>query len=351
MFIFETLVILCLVVLIIGSITDIRTREIPDWISYGLIFAGIGARAIASSMQGDPTYFYDGLFGFAFFFALAALLFFTGQWGGGDSKLLMGMGATIGLHFTGSMTVFSWAAIPVFIALFLLNVIDVIAHFGEKRRKIAQHTVYTTIIALSLYFLTISFLHLSLDELMLYFIANLLIVGAVYGMGWMIMLSLINLKTFIEVMKQKMEETKRVRRIVLVVAVLLIMMAIIIRVPVISIVLTTLCVAVVFMVYLWVLIRTSESCCMVKDMDIDNLTEGDWIVNDVTVGGKVICGPTDLGITKEQINTLKTYKEKGKINNVTVKEGVPFIPSFLIAFVLTILKPDVFIGLLVSVMP
>jgi len=42
-----------------------------------------------------------------------------------------------------------------------------------------------------------------------------------------------------------------------------------------------------------------------------------------------VCGPGDLGITNQQIALLKQHG----IKHVVVKEGIPFVPSFLIAYV------------------
>ena len=67
------------------------------------------------------------------------------------------------------------------------------------------------------------------------------------------------------------------------------------------------------------------------------LTEGDWIVNDVYVGRQYICGPKDLGIEKRQIRKLVEYYKKGKVKRILIKEGIPFVPSFLIAFIITFL--------------
>ena len=74
---------------------------------------------------------------------------------------------------------------------------------------------------------------------------------------------------------------------------------------------------------------------MIKKVSVDKLTEGDWIVDDVKVGGKVICGPKDLGISKEQIIELKKLAEDGKIKQVVIKEGIPFVPSFFMSFIVT----------------
>ena len=54
-------------------------------------------------------------------------------------------------------------------------------------------------------------------------------------------------------------------------------------------------------------------------------------MDDVKHGKKVICSPKDLGISKAQIAELK----KLKIKSVVVKEGIPFVPSFLLSFLVT----------------
>ena len=64
----------------------------------------------------------------------------------------------------------------------------------------------------------------------------------------------------------------------------------------------------------------------------NKLTLGDWIVKDIKHKGKLIASKKDLGLTEEQIAKIK----KLKIKKVLVKEGIPFVPSFFIAFVVTI---------------
>jgi prepilin signal peptidase PulO-like enzyme (type II secretory pathway) len=53
------------------------------------------------------------------------------------------------------------------------------------------------------------------------------------------------------------------------------------------------------------------------------------------VAGKRITGPKDLGISKEQIRKLIALRNKGKLNKnfrVLIKNGIPFVPSFLLAY-------------------
>jgi prepilin signal peptidase PulO-like enzyme (type II secretory pathway) len=98
-------------------------------------------------------------------------------------------------------------------------------------------------------------------------------------------------------------------------------------------------VLVFFVFYLWIFTKVVEESSMIKEIPVGKLTEGDWILKDVVVRGKKICGPKDLGISLEQISELK----KLKVKRVLVKEGLPFVPSFLVAFVITLLFENWFL--------
>ena len=76
---------------------------------------------------------------------------------------------------------------------------------------------------------------------------------------------------------------------------------------------------------------------MVKLISPEKLTEGDWIVEDIYYKNKRITGPKDLGISKKNIEKLIKLKQQGKINKIKVKYGIPFVPSFLIALIYTII--------------
>ena len=89
--------------------------------------------------------------------------------------------------------------------------------------------------------------------------------------------------------------------------------------------------------YLMIVVKSVEDVAMIKYIDPEKLTEGDWIVDPIYVNNKLITGPKDLGIKKEQISQLLKFKKQGKINKIKVKYGIPFVPSFLIAFILTLI--------------
>ncbi|NCO96837.1 MAG: hypothetical protein COY38_03940 [Candidatus Aenigmarchaeota archaeon CG_4_10_14_0_8_um_filter_37_24] len=71
---------------------DLKTTEIPDWIPYAMIGIGVVGNVIKSILVGSYTpillsvAFGLGFLGFGF------LLYYTGQWGGGDAKILSAIG-------------------------------------------------------------------------------------------------------------------------------------------------------------------------------------------------------------------------------------------------------------------
>ena len=76
---------------------------------------------------------------------------------------------------------------------------------------------------------------------------------------------------------------------------------------------------------------------MLKYVTPDKLTEGDWIAKEVKVNGKYITGPKDLGIEKKQIRKLVSLYKKKKVKKILIKEGIPFVPSFFIAYLVTLM--------------
>jgi Flp pilus assembly protein protease CpaA len=261
--------------LLYASIHDFRTREVPDLVSYGLIlFAvsyGIGKAMLLASWQ--PLV--EMLLGFGALFVIGLIMYYSGQWGGADSKLLMGLGALLGLGFA------NWDAL-----LFLLF---------------------------------------------------LLFAGAAYGIIYAAVLAIIEWKRVFASLKQRMHEPRvsKIRKIVLAIAFLLLLSLLFVSWEIKPLILGVILVG-YFGFYLWLCVKVIEEELLIKAYPVKKLTEGDWINEEVKIKGKVIVGPKDLGITKAQITQLK----KLKVKKVMVKEGIPFVPSFLLAYVLFLLLKE-----------
>lgn len=264
----------------IASYADIKTREVPDWLNYGLLFAALGIRAIFAVEEGWPILL-SGVIGAAFCFALASLFYYTHQWGGGDSKLLIAMGAVIGI------------TLPFNSASFTL----------------------------------------------LWFFLALLFIGAVYGLGWMGFIAIRKKQDFIPAWRKEYSDYRMIHWTLLVLTILLIVLAVLFKSiwPLVFFPLGAF--------YLFLFVHTVEQSCFRKEVTPQQLTEGDWLESDVVVNQKTILAKKTL--EKEDIILLQSLAKQKKLATVTIKEGIPFIPSFLFAY-LALLGGDTFIPLFVG---
>jgi hypothetical protein len=281
-------IIMALVALIVASITDLKNREVPDYVSYGLIFVAFAISVIYTIIEWNYVYIAQSIMGFILGLLIAYAMFYMGQWGGGDSKLIMGLGAILGFNI-----------FPLF-RIFI---------FGEN------------------------------NFWLLILIADIVFFGAAYGLVWSIFLAITNRKIFaknLTIWLQKREIL--ITRRVMLVSVLVLIILVVTLMPVEFRLILLAFIALFYVIfYVWLFVKVIEESCMVKDVPVSKLTEGDWIYKDVYVGKKYITGPKDLGVSREQIALLKKYANRGKIKTVTIKEGIPFIPAFLMAFIATMI--------------
>lgn len=98
-----------------------------------------------------------------------------------------------------------------------------------------------------------------------------------------------------------------------------------------------------FLSFLYVLCKNVELFCFYKKVNPEKLVEGDWLEEDVKIDGKIICKKGKI-LSEDDVNKLLKYKSNGKINKVLIKEGIPFIPSFLVNYIVTLLLPNLFSG-------
>jgi Flp pilus assembly protein protease CpaA len=270
----------------IGSYTDIKTLEVPDWLNYTMIALGLGGNLIFSIASLDYSYIINSILGLAVAATIGLLMYYTGQWGGGDSKVLFGIGALLGI--------------------------------GYK-----------------------SVLQMPLDDFFMKFLINMLFAGAAYGLLWIFFMAIKNFKKMLKAIKKNYAD-KNLSRIRLISGILCILMLLGLYFlpylePQFKIILSLFVLVIYFMNYLIIFVKAVEEVAMIKMVEPEKLTEGDWIVDEIKIDGKYIAGPKDLGIEKKSIALLLKLKKQGKISKVKVKYGIPFVPSFLIALVYTAL--------------
>ncbi len=258
---------LALIALAVASIFDLKTREVPDWLSFGLIIAAISIRAAAAIQLGWAVLL-AGLIGLAAAVITGYILYFTRLWGGGDSKLLMGMGAAIGIAFPFSIASF---------------------------------------------------------QLLGYFLL-LMLLGAFYGVVWMGFLALQHRAPFVREWKHLLQDYNSVQIGALIAAGVLL-------VPVFFLpLLWPLALFPPAVFYLFTFVSVVEKTCFLKKVSPARLTEGDWLADAVRIKGKELLKPKTL--TGEDIKVLQALQKRSQLLKVMIREGVPFVPSFLLSYLL-----------------
>ena len=80
---------------IFATVQDLRKEEVANWLNFSLIGFALTYRAFYALQFDDGMFFVYGLAGFLLFFAFANLFYYSGVFGGGDAKLLMGLGIVL----------------------------------------------------------------------------------------------------------------------------------------------------------------------------------------------------------------------------------------------------------------
>jgi len=132
-----------LLVLLIASIFDLKTREIPDTLSYGLIVVALSIRLINGVTAHAFSYFLYGLIGLGVAFIFGYVLYHLKQMGGGDAKLLMGFGRKLWVYVyrrAGTSNTFYWWSLllPVGICNFCSTSRESMAIVPKRDKKISQ---------------------------------------------------------------------------------------------------------------------------------------------------------------------------------------------------------------------
>lgn len=263
------LIVLALIWVIFAVVQDLRNREVANWLNFSLIVFAVGFRFFYCLFSEIGfQFFYQGLYGLGIFFILGNLLYYGRMFAGGDAKLMIALGAVL----------------P-FSEIFSINI-----------------KIFT-----------------------LFFLA-FLISGAVYGLGWSVFLGVKNFKEFKKHFFKIWKKNQKLVVFVMMFGGLLIIIGLIF-----SIVLIPLLSSLIFLLpILYVYAKAVDEACMIKKIRTSQLTEGDWLYNNVKVGRKLIKAKWD-GVSKKDIQLIKK-----KFRVVKIRQGIPFTPVFLISFLMVV---------------
>jgi prepilin signal peptidase PulO-like enzyme (type II secretory pathway) len=214
-------------------------------------------------------------------------MFYLGQWGGGDAKIMMALGTLLGFEFS--------------------------AHYFSVA-----------------------------------FLVNIILVGAMYGIAWSCYIATQHWAKFLKTSKRLLKDkTYFLLKILSAgIAVVLISISFFVQYSHQKTGLIILGAGIFLFFYLYIFVKAIEECCMFKLVKPTKLSEGDWIAEKITYKNRIIAQPKDLGIGQRQINKLVKLYEQGKIRRVKIKEGMPFVPNFFLAYVVTFFWGNVILSLI-----
>ena len=263
------LIFLALIWLVVASISDLRKREVPNWLNFSLVAFALSFRAFYSILNEEPRFFIFGLFGFFLFFILAHLFYYSRIFAGGDAKLLMGLGAVLPLPTTIQENFF---IISLFIFLFLL-------------------------------------------------------LGSFYGLIYSSVLALKNRKKFAEEFKKQI----KLKRTLINFGLLFFLISLILVFYLNEMIL--LFFPAIFLLFPLLLIygKAVEESCMVKKIWGREATVGDWLYEEIKIGRKKF-KPSWEGLNEREVKILRKYKKKIKIK-VGIPFVPVFLFAFLFLFI------------------
>lgn len=261
------LIVLALVWIVFASVQDLRRREVANWLVFSLIIFALDYRFFHSLFLGNFNFFYQGLIGLGIFFVVGNLFYYSKLFAGGDAKLMIALGAVLPFYES-----------------FFAN----LKIFG-------------------------------------FFIFIFLFAGGIYGMVWSFVLSLRNFKKFKKEFAKVFEKSRNQMYLFMAFGIVLMLLGFF----------ETFFIYFGIMVfvfpYLYIHAKAVDESFMVRKTKTSELTEGDWLYENVRVGKKAILAKWG-GLEKEEINLLRKNKKF-----VLVRFGIPFVPVFLMSFLILLL--------------
>ena len=160
------------------------------------------------------------------------------------------------------------------------------------------------------------------------YIILLLVVGSVYGFIYGSVLAVIHREKFAKRFKKEFMSSKKLYLLFLVFAVFWSVFVLVIGEFLFLIV------GIIFFLFplMYDYARALENAALLNEVPVKKLSEGDWLNVGVKVGKKFI-RPNWEGLQKDEIKSL----QNSRIKKVWIKQGIPFVPAFLISFAVLIL--------------
>lgn len=266
--------------LAVASYFDLRTGEIPEKISRSFIVLMLAIAAFMTFFSLQATYLlYSAAIGVGFFL-VGYLMFYLGEWGGGDVKILAGIGCCLGIlsalgRFDGGASIF-----PFYVDYFI----------------------------------------------------NFALAATPYVMAYTFALGLLKPAVFQEFSKNM---TGKISILLIIASFLPAVVSMALGMFKLALIYLLVPLLVVLTFYL----KAVEDIALQKTVPTRELRAEDILASDLVVDGKRIASKRDAGgLTEKQVEEILSLSTQGKIpQEIKIKWGIRFIPVFFLAFLITYL--------------
>jgi Flp pilus assembly protein protease CpaA len=183
---------LLIVTALVGSfacgIYDLKTSNVPDSVCILMIASALLIHSIYGFSTGDFSNLINSFFIGGLFLSFGLLMYFTGQWGGGDGELLVAIGFLLsGLPITNSLFPVFSLSLSFFVNSFFIGAIYsivysfVLVYRNPKISKNFMSSMRSSRLSLTLLsILVVSFLFLFVSEFILFVISFFIAVVLVF---------------------------------------------------------------------------------------------------------------------------------------------------------------------------
>ena len=262
------LLVLALVWILFAAVSDLRSREVPDYISFSFITFALAYRAFYAVFNSDVWFFLFGVIFLVGFIVLGYAFYYGRVFAGGDAKLMMALGAVLPLYPT-----------------------------------LIENIKFSFI-----------------------FVILLMFSGAIYGLVYSCSLFVIHFKEARREFSKQFFARRNTLYLYGGLAVVMLFFPVYLNESALFLVPLVL----IVFPFLYSFAKAVENVCLIREIDTKNLTEGDWIYKPVRIGNKIV-KPDWEGLSKQDMALLR---KRNKL--VWVKEGIPFVPAFLVAFLILV---------------
>jgi len=263
---------------ILASLFDLKTGEIPEGVNYGYVFLVLAISAVDAFSSADASLLIDTIIMGAAFFAVGFMLFYLGQWGGGDVKLMAGIGGSMGY----------------------------LAHVGS----IPQAAVFPFYVT---YFVNMGFIAFP----------YVLIYGLILGIG--------NKRTgkeFLACFGNRKIQAFLVLSLTPSIAAVVFNLY---QIAVLYLLIPPLVIAALYL-------KAVEKTALQDEVAVSELREGDVVAQDLYAGTEKIASRRDIeGFSSEDLAKVKKLAEEQKIpGKIMIKRGIKFAPVLFLSYVTVI---------------